>query len=267
MDANPIVLKTRREPGWNAGLANMLGKELGTWWRTRRWWIQGLVALVVLNLTLGLNMGDGMAASGAEYTYLMIAALCVPVAAVNVAQDSILGERHAGTAAWVLSKPLKRTAFIVAKLIAHGWGLLLVWVALPGTVAYFQLTRAVGAPWPGSDFAAAMGLVFLNLLFYFNLAMLLATLFDSRGAVLGISLAVLWAGPMQFINEPIQKYAPWLGTILPWNLLMSFGKDPPLVMFVASGKPLPSVTPIIATLLWCVVFVAVAIWRFSREEF
>jgi len=27
------------------------------------------------------------------------------------------------------------------------------------------------------------------------------------------------------------------------------------------------VTPIIATVLWCVLFVVVAIWRISREEF
>jgi hypothetical protein len=26
------------------GLGNMLGKEFGTWWRTRRWWMQGLIA-------------------------------------------------------------------------------------------------------------------------------------------------------------------------------------------------------------------------------
>ena len=72
---------------------------------------------------------------------------------------------------------------------------------------------------------------------------------------------------MQFIAEPLQKYAPWLGSVLPWMLLMPFGKEQPLVMFVASGRPLPTAAPIVATLLWCFVFVAVAVWRFSREEF
>ena len=31
--------------------------------------------------------------------------------------------------------------------------------------------------------------------------------------------------------------------------------------------PHPTVLPIIATVAWCVLFVAVAIWRFRREEF
>ena len=56
-----------------------------------------------------------------------------------------------------------------------------------------------------------MGLDYLNLLFYLTLALMLATLFNGRGAVLGISLVVAWSGPMQFIAQPVQKYAPWLG--------------------------------------------------------
>jgi hypothetical protein len=40
-----------------------------------------------------------------------------------------------------------------------------------------------------------------------------------------------------------------------------------LAMALVIGQPLPSVTPIIATVLWCVVFTAVAVWRFNRDEF
>ena len=33
------------------------------------------------------------------------------------------------------------------------------------------------------------------------------------------------------------------------------------------GMPLTTVVPIVATLVWIVVFVGVAIWRFGRDEF
>ena len=249
------------------GLANMLGKEMGAWWRTRRWWVQGLVALLLLNGTLALNLNGGQRADTAGLTFLSIAALCVPVAAISLAQDSILGERHSGTAAWVLSKPLRRPAFILAKLIAHGLNLLVAWVVLPGAMAYLQLTAKGLTRLSALNFAGAMGLVYLNLLFYLTFAMMLATLFNGRGAVLGITMLVLLSGPMQFIAQPMQKYAPWLATVMPWRLLLPIGNDPALAPFLALGQPLPTATPIIATVLWCVLFVVVAIWRFRREEF
>jgi ABC-type transport system involved in multi-copper enzyme maturation permease subunit len=249
------------------GLGNMLAKEMGAWWRTRRGWVQCLIALLLLNGTIALNLKDGGRVMNAAVNFLVIAALCVPFAAISLGQDSILGERHSGTAAWVLSKPLRRPAFILAKLIAHGLGLLLAWVVLAGAIAYFQLAAASRGQLSGSGWAAAMGLYYLNLLFYLTLSLMLATLFNGRGPVLGISLVVAWSGPMQFIAQPMQKYAPWLDSILPWRLLMDVGHEGPLAGYLALGQPLPTVAPIIATVLWSALFVAVAIWRFRREEF
>jgi hypothetical protein len=109
-------------------------------------------------------------------------------------------------------------------------------------------------------------LSFLNLLFYMTLALMLATLFNSRAPGLGISLLIAWAGPMQILAKPIEKYVPWLESILPWKLLSGF-REPPLAGYLALGAHLPTVLPIIATVLWCVLFVVVAIWRIGREEF
>ena len=124
MSADTSVLVPSRARGWRMGLRNMLAKELGAWWRTRRWWMQCLIALLLLNGTLALNLKDGGRVDNAGMNFLVMAALCVPFAAISLAQDSILGEGHSGTAAWVLSKPLRRPAFILAKLIANGLGLL-----------------------------------------------------------------------------------------------------------------------------------------------
>jgi len=271
MSTIEALLVPRRERGWRMGLRSMLSKELVAWWKTRRWWVQCLVALLLLNGELAINLRGGRgtpnAVQNATLAFLVTAALCVPLAAVSLAQDSILGEKHSGTAAWVLSKPLRRPAYVLAKLIAHGLGLFAAWVALPGVVAYLQLLRPADGYFTPLRIAGVMGLDYLNLLFFLTLGLMLATLFSGRGPVLGISLVLAWAGPMPFISAPILKYAPWLYDVLPWKMLIDFNTNRPLVMYLANGQPLPTVAPIIATALWCVLFTAVATWRMSREEF
>lgn len=270
MSAISSTLVPRRERGWRMGLANMLAKENFSWWRTRRWLVQALVAVLIMNGSLALNLKGIVGYNRvfmAAVNFMVVAALFVPVAAVSMAQDSILGERHSGTAAWVLSKPLRRTSFILSKLMAHGLSFFLIWVLLPCILAYYQIKSATGVGLSKSGYAGLIGLDYLNLLFYMTLALMLATLFNSRGPVLCISLFVAWAGPMQFINQPIEKYVPWLKNLLPWKLLIDFNTDQPLSIYLLMNKPLPTVLPIVATALWCVLFVCVAIWRFRREEF
>jgi hypothetical protein len=63
------------------------------------------------------------------------------------------------------------------------------------------------------------------------------------------------------------RVADWLLAVMPWRLLMSAGNEAPLAGYLAMSGPLPTVAPIIATVLWCALFVVVAIWRIRREEF
>ena len=193
MSANAAVLVPRQESGWRMGLASMLGKELAVWWRTRMGWAHCLVALFVLNGILEVDLRGNTgpnAIENATLAFLMTAALCVPLAAVSLAQDSILGEKHSGTAAWVLSKPLRRPAYVLAKLIAHGLGLFVAWVALPGVVGYLQLTKPAGGYLTPLRVAEVMGLDYLNLLFLLTLPLMLSTFLNGRGPVLGISLVL-----------------------------------------------------------------------------
>jgi len=269
MTTNEALLVPRRARGWRMGLANMLSKELAAWWRTRRGLVQCMVALLVANGSLAINLSSKEAnnVENATLAFMVTAALCVPFAAVSLAQESILGEKHSGTAAWVLSKPLRRPAYVLAKLIAHGLGLFVAWIALVGVVGYFQLLKPADAYFTPLRIAGVMGLNYLNLLFFLTLALMLATFFNSRGSVLGISLVLAWAGPMPFISAPVLKYASWLYDILPWKLLIDFNANRPLAFYLINRLPLPTVVPIIATALWCVLFTAVAIGRMSREEF
>ena len=47
--ASDSTLQLVTERGWRSGLANLMRQENGRWWRARRWWVQSLVWLGVLN--------------------------------------------------------------------------------------------------------------------------------------------------------------------------------------------------------------------------
>ena len=267
MSANQTVLIPRRERGWSAGLSNMLAKEQMAWWRTRRWWLLGLLSLALVNGNIWLNARGNLRIERNGEAFLVMVAIVVSIVAISLGQDAILGERHSGTAAWVLSKPLRRPAYILAKLGAHALGLLATGIVLPGAVAYYQLAAYGWRDLSPAGFAGALGLAYLNVLFYLTLAVMLATLVNGRGPVLGITLLVLMSGMMQFLLRPILNHAPWLTKVMPWMLVTGIDSKPSLGASLAVGDPLLTVAPIIATVLWCVLFTGVAMWRMRREEF
>ena len=159
--------------------------------------------------------------------------------------------------------PLRRPAFLLAKLIAYALGFLATAVVFPGVIAYFQITVFGKLAVTVAGFAGAMGLVYLNLLFYLTLVLMLATLFQGRGPVLGITIFLVW-------GHMITPLGVLLRDVMPWRLVCSLGKNgviPAFGGYLVEGAPLPTVIPIIATAVWCVLFVGVAIWRIRREEF
>jgi hypothetical protein len=256
MNANGLALVPCRKRGWKMGLANMLAKENHGWWRTRRWWIQCLLWLVLLNLGSATNLRMGM-----PDNFLLVAGLVLPIAAIVLSQEAILGERHSGTAAWVFSKPLRRSAFLLAKIIAYGLGFLVTGILLPSSIACLQIVAGDGSLSLLPGFAASLGLVYLNLLFYLTLTLMLATLFQGRGPVMGIPLFILF---LWMIPDSAR-----LAEFMPWRLVIDTGNNalPALNGYLLSGQPLPTVAPIIATAVWCVLFTGVAFWRIRREEF
>jgi ABC-2 type transport system permease protein len=264
------VLQPVRETGWRSGFANLLSKETGAWWRTRGWLIQTIIWVAILDGILAMLLfatpESEAAASGLDrhaegmIVFLTMGLISLAIGATIIGQEAIIDERRSGTAAWVLSKPASRTAFILAKLIAHGLGLLVTGVIIPGVIAFGMITAAGGSI-ALTDFSAALGLVWLSTLFYLTLTLMLGTLFDGRGAVIAIPIAIMF-GYQIFLS-----LAPWLADISPWGFLFGAGSSVPPVARVALGQAALPLSATIATLVWCVLFTAVALGRFRREEF
>src|SRR4030042_2213667 len=176
------------------------------------------------------------------------------------ARDALIGEKRTGTAAWLLSKPVSRTAFLLAKLAADAIGILVTIVIVQGVIGYFILRFGTGASLHVPDYIAAMGLVVMFLFFFLSLTYMLGTLSNSRGLVVGIPLLLLFLA--NFGN-----LVPVLAKIIPWNLITDMRYSPSMAIMLAKGEPLTFITPIIGTAVMSVLFIVVAAWRINREEF
>lgn len=258
-----LPLKRVAERGAQRGFANLLRKELAAWTRTRSGWVQLVLWLAVLNglMTLPLVFMREMFAGemGSPFTaaldmFFNLGALAPYAGAVILAHGAIIAERQLGTAAWVLSKPVSRSAFVLTKFVAYGLALLVLALALPGLVAYGALSLEAGAPLDAPRFAAGVGMLALGLLWYLALTLMLGTFTSARGVVLAVPLVLLVAGDMLIVLWPtLAELGPWvLGG---------------MAMLVADGGPLLSAWPLLSTALGTAAFLAVALWRFGREEF
>lgn len=255
------------EPDWRSGFTNLLQLEIRRWWTTWRGW--GLLAAmtVLLNglLAYGLwidpNRGSGGSSpefvAGTFDVLLFWMSILSVMATIFLAQDALIGEKQAGVAAWILSAPVARGAYILAKFSGYAAGLLAATVWLPGLAIYLQFSLGQGRWLPAVPFIAAYLLQSLYVLFYLALVIALGAFVSSRAAVLAAAFAVLIGQP--FLINLVEDAAPPIAWALPARL-------PELVRFVHRSEPLPSSAGIVLALVFAAVFLALAVWRFAREE-
>ena len=245
------------------GFGNLARNEAAQWTRTRSAWVQPLVWLAILVAPLLLPLvlmrelleaETGGAFAMALQVPFQMGSLALPIGAIILLHGAIIAERETGTAAWILSKPASRAAFVLAKFAVHASALTLVAVLLPAVVAYGALSRAAGGALPLAPYAAAFGLLALNLLFYAALTLVLGAFARGRGVVLAVGLILLFGVDAALV------VAPRLADAGPWML----GR---MAIVLAGGGTLVTPLPLFATPAWIAAFLALAVWRVRREEF
>lgn len=253
------TLNPTTEQGWRVGFKNLFRNEMNLRWGGRRWISSVLIWVAILNgFVFLVALGDEPGArQDAMDVFANIGIIATSIGIVISAQGSIIREKQLGTAAWVLSKPASREAFILAKWLAYAFSSVVLSLFIPLMVFVIQNQLLWNQIPPFIPLLEGWLVMVLQLQFYLALTLLLGTLFSTRGPVTGIGLGFLFGG-LILIN-----FLPdWVTLALPWVL-----KD--VVAGLALGKPLPPVWPIpvVATAIWTVVFIGAALWRFSREEF
>ena len=258
-------LQPARKRRYLRGFGNLLRNELRGWWGTRAWGAQLLVWLGVINGSIALigwaatQDTEGAAppiSALSTMLFFQLSLMGTSIGAIITAQGSIIGEKQLGTAAWTLSKPVSRSAFVLAKLVAHALGYVALAVAVPSVVFTIQMALQWGKSPVLLPFLFGNALTIVHLLFYLAFTLLLGTVFAQRGPVAGIALGFLLGG------SSVRSVLPTLAQVMPWTL-------PDLAGAIAQGQQLSpnAYLPILGTAVTTVLIIGAALWRFNREEF
>lgn len=252
-----------REEGWRRGLGNLMRAGFASWWQTSTWWVHALIWTGVINMVLfGMLQTPEVPSQDAVGIYSLFAGMFPTVAVIIIMQGAIVGEKQSGTAAWVLSKPVSREAYVLSKLVPNAVGMVATMILLPGLLALVQML-ASDAGVTVARFFLSLAVITLHLLFYLALTVMLGAFFDQWGAVIAIPLGLL------FGQQYLLSMIPALRYVLPWSLVMPLGDD--VASSLAGALMLgvaPEITsPLYVILLATVACVVVAIWRFRQEEF
>lgn len=162
----------------------------------------------------------------------------------------VSGERKSGTAILVLTKPVSRSAFVIAKAVVHSAFLALT-LAL-GTLLTSGVTAVVfgkapaGALWSSSIAWLALGVLFIGIM------TLLSTLLGSQAGAAGIGLGVFALMSLAGLWEPWAKYSP--AALAGQSMTLAAGKDAAILW------------PVVTALGLAVLLVGVAAMAFRTKE-
>jgi len=221
--------------------------------------LDGLLAFALFILP-NMAAGDGVPISPAEaldigrQMFFGLGVIVLSIGAIVLLQDAIIEEKTSGTAAWILSKPTSRPAYVLAKLLPNLLGMAVTMLLVPGLVGYFIFRAFDAEAVTLRGFLTSGGIVAINLLFYVTLTLLLGVVFKSRGPLLGITLGSLFGGALVPVAAIVQ-FTPW--------------KLGDLVILPVMGMALPPIamTMLVSTAVWSLLFIAAAIWQMNRLEF
>lgn len=162
----------------------------------------------------------------------------------------ISSETRSGTAALVLTKPVSRTAFVIAKVTIHA--LFLAVLVIMGTLLTWAITTAIFGKAPGSALwsSALVWLVFAVL--FIALMTLLSVLIRSAAGAAGAGLGAYALVSIAAIWKPLGSYSPAALATQPASL--------------AAGKDTAVLWPVLTALLLAVALVAIAARTFHRQD-
>jgi ABC-2 type transport system permease protein len=250
------------------GLGLLLGKELREQARTMRlvvvvavFAIFGLLSPVVARYTREIVEALGGGQLGGMIPEPTVADAVIQftknigqfgvIIAILVTMGAVATEKERGTAAFVLTKPVTRTAFVAAKVVAIG-ALLAAAVTIAGILCWIY-TTILFEPLPVAGFAAAVGLVWLSLAVFAALTFLGSVVAPSGLVAGGISLGL-------FFVTGILSALPTVGAYLPTSL---WGAADQLAL---GTEPDPLVGPVLANVALAAAAIGLAAAAFRRQE-
>src|SRR5512136_262392 len=151
------------EKGWRRGLGNLLRGEYSAWFKSSRWWKHLIMWVSIINLMMVIMIiASAEAAKGGKegpavlFMYGIFGGMFVAFGVMIIMQRVLIAEKNSGTAAWVLSKPVTRTSFVVSRLLVNSIAILLTSVIVPGVIFYLTLGLSATGWLPPLGFIAGL---------------------------------------------------------------------------------------------------------------
>lgn len=259
------------------GFGGLLRVELRTWlpWRALVLTVASYGVFALIYVPWQISGVKQLGVLFYPFIFLWIAVLLLST--VSLTEGSVLGEIERGTASWLVGMPIGRPAVVISKLLAAATGIT-VTVFAAGIPIYPLLSNAskagitefrvselgevLSAPigmWGTyttlPDLGTYLGmLAALSMLLVFVAAVmiLLGATLRSRTAVFGLGLAVIGMfGAMALVGS--------FPATSPSALIVAIAD-------VAQGNEAVFAIPIAATIVWTMLVLLLAVWRFNRRE-
>lgn len=250
---------------WRRSFFNLLQRELNQWLPNhRKFWFSILIWTIVTYIVSGIWFQSNQDVAPPSYTSTISGWLFVSsMRGVFSLQGIISEEKLTGTLAWILSKPVPRSAFYLAKLISQMIVTFVISVLVQGI--FFSLTSLQNANQPG--FLLTSLFLALIIWFYQSLITMLDVIIGSKVAKMAIPVALILIGNFFTFIQPNQDIdvMAFLGHILPWGINARMLKND-LAMLAATGQHLTNIIPVVATVLWIPIFSIIGIWRLNSQE-
>lgn len=247
-----------------SALPALFRAEQASWWKSRRGCFHMAVwTLVVCGMTAfalflvpTLTLSNP-AQDSARFLFGSMASILAG-AIIIISQGTIVAEERRGVTEWILSKPVSRSEYILAKLISGGVQIFLVLLALPYlTSALLLMVTGYGNSTAGelAAYLKALGILYLFVLFHLSIALVLGSLLRKEGAVGGSGIGILIAGTV------LIEIVPALKAVSPWVL-------PNLAPAVALAEELPQdiALPLVVTAAGTMLLSAGAVLIYRKKE-
>ena len=251
--------------GFSAFLAKELNEIMKTW---RIWVLPGMLLFfavaspVLALLTPALVSSAAQAQPGVTITmppptwtdaygqFLKILNQIILIAIVITGAGAISSERASGTAVLTLTKPIARSAFVLAKILSQS--ILLVAFSALGAIVCAVLTRVIFGPAPLWPFAYAVLLWLTYALLLVIVMTVFSAWFRARGAAAGGGLAFF--------------FLSLLIGIWPLAVRYSFAGLLPAAGKALIGQPVAVFWPLMTAVAMGIVSTAAAVRIFERQE-
>ncbi len=254
------------------GFLNIFNREINAVFKTKSWWIQIIIFTLIINgfLSVFLWVIPAVTSIDPELVppitpdevigvFFQFSYLVLTISVIIMLQGYIIVEKQSGTAEWILSKPVSRSAFILAKLASKMLSIFVIIIIFQGFFSYMLFMMSPSVSIHPILYLFSFLVLFLHLLFYVFLTTMLGIIFKNRGAVLGICLGVYLGQKIFFgvfdtlLNKVIYVFPDRMEVIS-------------IFLLLKERMGLPYLAIILSTLIYIMVFLAVSLYWFNREE-